>query len=278
MAMIDTGSGSLFPGKSFLENQFKSEERTFRSLRIKHELVSLWNKAYIDLMRLGTFDVNEEPIYKNGGIPSFTETDDDIDEETSKVAYVFNSMADKLGSISLATQAACLLQQALALGALEAVIREKGIAKNEEGVGAPKVSHAVIAKKTYSAIDTDSENFRVVHEQFIEAHPMEDLDRVSFFKIKTVVKGSKVSLERGEPNEMKTSIAYTKEYPSEKSALKANYWGTKAGGWSNTESYVNNRIQSSSATRCASSNHNSGSSLLINLIAFIQSLLSFVKQ
>jgi len=235
MTAINTDSGSLFPDNSLVESQLNPPDKLDRGVStdyVRGGIAPLWDKAYVDLTRLGTLDVNGEPIYKNSGIPSETE------DTASKTTYVFEKVADKLDSSALAVKAAHLFEQDLGGGALKMVANEKGISTGDEDAYVMDSSHTMTAKRTYSALNTDDSKFTLIHEQLIEVRPMEDIERVSYFKVKTVVNGRTAALETKDSSDMSTSIAYTKEYTTMKAVLKADYWGTRAGFWNGNKTYI----------------------------------------
>lgn len=228
----NSGSGSIYPGKDFLDYQLNLKHRHYSYINtslIKGE-VPIWDKAFVDLTRLGTLQVNGEYVYKNG-VP------EEIGGIKDKTSFVFNSIAEKIDSSSLALKAVDLLQQDLGGSSLMKVGFEKGFYKEIEK-DEVESTHSAVAKRHYNSINTDKKNFTVIHEELVQLRSLEDLEKTSYFKVKTVVQGKIDALHARNPKGMSVSIAYTKEYSSMEEAFKADYWGTKAGGWSNTESYI----------------------------------------
>ncbi len=224
MAAIIRGSGSLFPNNEILDYQLdpsEKEKMNIESAEFKGA-IPISEKTIVDLTRLGMLEVNRVVIY-DGGKPGSTED-------------VFDGIAQAVGSASLAHKAVDLFQQNLGGEVLKKVTIAKGLSQEIEGEFIS--THAVNAKRKYSALNAHGPGFEVVHEQLIEVRLIDDPDQVSYFKIKTLVQGKTAALEARDARGMKISVAYTKEYKTMEEVLEATYWGTLAGGIYNVKSHI----------------------------------------
>ncbi len=143
-----------------------------------------------------------------------------------------------MDSTSLAHKAIDLFEQDLGGDVLSKVTQQKGFCRYDAVADAMVSTHAVVAKRQFSAINTNGPDFQVIHEELVQVRPMDNPESVSYFKVKTMVKGKTKALEGRDTRGMSVSAAYTKEYSTMEDAFQATYWGTRAGGLSSTESYI----------------------------------------
>ena len=67
MSAINTGSGSVYPGKELLDFQLESSgKRKVTLSSARGGDLPIWDKTYVDLTRLGTLEANGETIYSTG--------------------------------------------------------------------------------------------------------------------------------------------------------------------------------------------------------------------
>lgn len=226
---IITSSGSLYPDKKTLVDQFSlnptSEDED--KVEANGKLIPINRKIFKDLNRLGSLIINGEAVYKN---PAYVQTD-------QKANYVFKKLTAKFQNSSrLAMNAAKLLQQGLGLDVLEKATFEKGVTTIKEG--RVYSTHALSEIKKTNIITTDGKSFKLIHESLVQKTDFDALDSISFFKMKTTVKGSLAALAAENSEQMSIETAYTKEYEKKEEALQDDYTGTFVGGFFNRESYL----------------------------------------
>lgn len=213
-------SGSFFPNKSIIDSQINltNENPTslseIKSKRVKGEILPLWNKAFVDLTRLSTLEINGKLIYKDNKIPLKSE------DPSIKTNYVFQKIEEKLDSTTLALRASHLFEQQLGGGVLKEIAIKKGFTTEIQGQFFS--THAVNAVKKYNALNVKKDQFQMIHEELVSVRPMQDPENLTYFKVKTVVEGKISDLEMKDTENMQFQTFYTKE-TTEKQALKEDY-------------------------------------------------------
>lgn len=230
--MINTNSGSVYPEKSLLYDQF--------SLSPKEELTSIGDcnypiaqRTYNDLTRSGTLIVNKSVVYDETTLPLNPEMD-----EVQKTNYVFYKLEDQLGSTSAALNISYLLDQGVGNEVSRLVGDQKGIRLTTTDNALP--SHSLGSKRHINVLQNDNEKFTLIHEDLFEKRSTEDPeDDCTFFKIKTIVSGTLDGLSHcGYGDDMKVEVAYTEERKTMQESLEDDYTGTWVGGLFNRESYI----------------------------------------
>lgn len=220
-------SGSLYPDKSILDQQLEptNPATTFHS-DVLDRKVSLWSKAVVDLPRLSTLVVNNKIIYGSNEQSSSA-----LEDSSDKVQQIFDEILLHSERDPLIASSLCqLTEQSLALDSLKEIAVKKGIILGE--------THSLAAKKKVSVLDISENTFKLVQEQLYETRLMQDPDIKSYFKAKIMVSGNKQDLAARRTAKLDLRVAYTKEYPLFDRAKKANYFGTRAAGYSDTDSYT----------------------------------------
>lgn len=229
MAHLTTDSGSFYPNKAILDYQFDQKNQESQNVNSDGMDYPMGAGAYHDLARHKQLIVNGDSIYEDAQFKQLQL--EESDDSTAKLTNcVFNKMETKLSSTHLALQASHLMRQSLGLSVLDQVARKKGVARGD--AENTETTHALTAKDKATILNTDSKNFTYIHEELIQKTDREDLDRSTFFKIKTVVKGPLEALERGKGQEMSMETVYSKERAHLKDAANDSY------SFFNRESYL----------------------------------------
>ncbi len=228
--MNPTGPGSFSPDKSELDRLFHPEGgmKNIHSSLSKGDTVSIADTTYNDLTRYGTLILNGESIYQKGIFPNID--DYDVDVALWKTQFVFNQLEDKLDSTQLAINAANLMQQGIGGAMMETVALQKGFSYRGND-GFIESSTVINEKKMANVFESDlkNRNFTYIHESVVEAIPLVDdfpyPENSTFFKIKTVVKGTLEALQGTNSQAMSFESVYTQERATMKEAIDDSYQG-----------------------------------------------------
>ncbi len=236
--------------------------------------VNLWRDAAVDLNRLGTLLINGKSCYSVKDAHSETstvssvstdkqektdkqETDKQeitelvVTEQTKLAGKVFTSLLDSTeikgeSNLAIALSLSHLCCQSLSADPLQKVLEEKGslipiAKKTDEDKNSldrynPNPDHHVQTKEKIIAVEINQKDVSISHE-LLEEHIDFQKNVSTFFKIKVKVEGTREAFEKRDIKKLTLKVAYTKDYFTEEGAIKADYFGTRAGSFGNSKSY-----------------------------------------
>lgn len=235
---INRNSGSIYPQQSLIQDQIDPQgTKMWISSQLDGGFAPLPSKAYVDLTRYGTLNINGSVVYSpkcpiNPG------------EGIQSADHVFRQMETKLDSTALAMRASSLMQQDTGGEVLKLISIQKGISKPQkiihdgQELDSSESTHGVIERDRVILLNTDKSSFKLVMESLVEQRSMSDPEGdLTYFKVKTTVEGPKRALENKDGDKLSIKAAYTAESPTKEGALQDDYLGTRAGFW-DSESYL----------------------------------------
>lgn len=233
----NTSSGSLYPSKKTLDAQLRAHEnKEYNEQPIQSKILNIttrvWSQAQVDLSRLGNLVVSGKEVYslKNDG----SRTSDEL----RTAAY--DSILTAVGTDDMVSTALIinLLQQGVLLDVLRDNLNPAKNLLDSNGT----MTHAQFTKEKISVVTVEKGTFSVTQEIFVKQvsrDDPEDETKFSYYKVKVIVSGDLASLKAAQTEKLDFRAMYTKEYKNETEAKKANYFGIKAAGWTNSVSYLN---------------------------------------
>lgn len=236
---ISRSSGSIYPDKSILQRQLNPEEYVenykesdFES-SVLNGRITLWSKSYLDVPRLTKLIINNVPLYDTQ--VQIEEAVSEIEDSADKTQEIFDEMLLHFNRDTDFTRGVCnLANQGLALQVKNQMNLKKGISKGEDSI----ITHMLTPKEKVTVVDTDEKTFTFVQEQLYEERDLDDIDKITYLKAKTIVSGKISDLSQKKFEKLDFKVAYTKEYQSIEEARKSDYLWTKAGGTKDWHSYI----------------------------------------